>query len=364
MIFGTPSQSQVLEAGFRADEYLDLLSMCFQRYDSMLVNPAIPYPQHYQVVYRSPETGLKNAWNLWYRDDHKLAVISIRGTIPDLASWVENFYAAMVPAIGNLQLNDSTVFNYQLAKDSSASIHVGWLMGLGFMAPDIVAHIRLCYAEGLRDFIICGHSQGGALAGLTTSYLYYLKKKGELPGDIRFKSYCSAAPKTGNLVYAYDFDFITRDGWGFTIVNSADWVPETPFSVQRLTDFNPLNPFVHIDGAIRKQKWLVRLYIKGKYNKINRRTRRAQQAFTGTTGKMIFRFVKKYLPQMREPAYVAGNNFQRFGTPVVLLADSSYFIRFTNATSNIFQHHMYAPYAWLTHKIYFEKGKEDSYKIR
>src|SRR3984885_12617163 len=91
------------------------------------------------------------------------------------------------------------------------------------------------------------------------SYLYYLQQKGDLPADIVFKTYCSAAPKPGNMYYAYDFDFITRGGWAYAIVNGADWVPETPFSIQTLRDFNPTNPLIHVKDILRKQKFFLRL---------------------------------------------------------------------------------------------------------
>ena len=107
-----------------------------------------------------------------------------------------------------------------------------------------------------------GHSLGGALATLTRSYLFYLTQKGELPKDIVYKTYCSAAPKTRNVFFAYDFDFITRNGWAFTVVNAADWVPETLFSVQTLKDVNPLNPFFNIADIIKKQPFIARWYIK------------------------------------------------------------------------------------------------------
>jgi len=246
--------SQDLQPGFDGKEYTDMLAINFQRFDSMMVNPAIPVSSDYHTVYRSPELGLKNRWNMWYRNDNKLAVISLRGTVAELPSWLENYYAAMVPATGSLQLNDSTVFNYQLAADEKAHVHVGWLTGLAHLAPSITEQIKLAYQRGIHEFIIIGHSQGGALATLTRSYLFYLSQKGTLPTDIRFKTYCSAAPKTGNLYYAYDFDFITRNGWAFTVVNAADWVPETLFSVQTLTDFNPVNPFTNVAGVIKKHE--------------------------------------------------------------------------------------------------------------
>ncbi|GAC1449217.1 MAG: hypothetical protein NVSMB7_11180 [Chitinophagaceae bacterium] len=347
------STAQSLQPGFNGREYTDMLAINFQRYDSAAINPKIPVPSGYMVAYRSPELGLKNRWNMWYRNDNKVAVISLRGTVAGLPSWLENYYAAMVPATGSLQINDSTVFHYQLAADSSAHVHVGWVTGLAYLAPTIMEQIKLAYQKGIHEFIIIGHSQGGALATLTRSYLFYLTEKGGLPKDMVFKTYCSAAPKTGNLPYAYDFDFITRNGWAFTVVNAADWVPETLFSVQTLTDFNPVNPFKNVDELLKKQHFFARWYIKHKFNRLKKGLRTAQKRFEKNLGGTVYTYVKKVLPQLKEPEYVHDNNYQRAGIPIVLQPDADYYKAFPNKTTNVFQHHLFAAY-YLLAKEYYE----------
>lgn len=344
--------AQSLQPGFNGHEYTDMLAINFQRFDSLAINPAIPAPSNYRVVYRSPSLGLRNRWNMWYRNDNKLAVISIRGTIGELASWLENYYAAMVPATGSLQVNDSTVFKYQLAAGQKAHVHVGWLIGLAHLAPSITDQVRLARRKGIREFIIVGHSQGGALAALASSYLFYLVQNDSLSKDISFKTYCSAAPKTGNLYYAYDFDFITRNGWAFTVVNAADWVPETPFSVQTLADFNPLNPFVNINTAIKKQPFITRLFIRYKYKRIKNGVMHAQKRFERNLGGVVYKFVHKLLPQFKEPVYVHDNNYQRAGVPIVLQPDAAYYRQYPNTGSNVFVHHSFAAYYLLAQQYY------------
>lgn len=346
--------SQELKPGFDGQEYLDMLSINFQRFDSAIPIPSTPAPANYHVVYRSPELGMMNRWNCWYRNDNKVAVISLRGTVGALPSWLENYWGAMVPARGELQINDTTVFRYTLSEDGKAHVHVGWLTGLAHLAPTIVEQIKKAYAEGIRSFIIMGHSQGGALAALTRSYLYYLAKSGGLPSDIQFKTYCSAAPKAGNLFYAYDFDFIARGGWGFTVVNAADWVPETLFSIQTTDDFNPQNPFIHLDNVLKTQSFLARWVIRHKYNRMRNSVRTAQKRFEKNLGGLVFNYVHKVLPQMREPSYVHDNNFQRAGVPIVLQPDSAYYAKFPATGPNLFEHHLFAAYAWLASQYYPE----------
>lgn len=348
----TVNAQQYLKPGFDGKEYNATMSMFIAMGDSIAHWEKTPAPVGFDKIYVSPELGLKNKWALWLRQDKKVAVISIRGTVNNMASWLENFYAATVPAKGSLQLNDSTIFNYKLAERDDATVHIGWTLGLAYLAPTIVQKIKEQYANGVKEFIIMGHSQGGALAFLTRSYLYYLQQQKELPADIYFKTYCSAAPKPGNLYYAYDFDFINRNGWAFTVVNAADWVPETPFSVQQVSDYNAVNPFVNVNDIFKKQKTFVRWYLKNSYNKMTKHTRKSYEKFEKYLGHTMYSQIKKILPQFKEPAYTKTSNYMRAGTSVVLMPDDAYNKLFPSKPKEIWTHHMPYAYYWLTKKYY------------
>lgn len=347
------SAQNKLQPGFDGTEYANLLSLTFHRSsiaDSIL-RKTVKDP--YKMEYRSEEAGLQNCWTLYLRDDN-VAVIDLRGTVNHLPSWLANFYAAMIPATGTLQLNDSTKFDYQLANDPKAMVHAGWTIAIGHLAPDIIKKINGYYnRKGVKEFYIAGHSQGGALAFLLRSYLHYQQQKKAIPADIIFKTYCSAAPKPGNMHYAYDFDFITRGGWAFNVVNAADWVPETPFSIQTLNDFNPVNPFVNTKAILKKQKLLIRIAGNMVYNKLERKPRKAQKKMEKYLGKVVYkRGVKKILPQLQEPVYAHGNNYMRAGTPVILMPDESYKIKFPDNKQKPFVHHSFAAYSFLASKYY------------
>lgn len=348
------SAQSVLKPGFETKEYGDLLSIAFH-------NSSIPdsiarktTKDPYKLLYKSPESGFKNRWTFFLRNDN-VGVINIRGTVNNNTSWLANFYAPMIPATGELQLNDSTVFKYQLSSLPNAAVHAGWTISLGHLAPDIIAHIRQLYdSSHCREFLVTGHSQGGAIAFLLRSYLHYEQLKGNIPADIRFKTYCSAAPKPGNLYYAYDFENINKGGWAFTVVNAADWVPESPFTIQTITDFNPANPFTDVKKTLRKQKFMIRLAGNIVYSKLERKPRKAQRKFEKYLGHKLYRMaIRKTLTQLKEPAYLHTGNYMRAGTPVILMPDEAYRAQFPETgPAKTFINHMYAAYAWLLKNNY------------
>ncbi len=340
--------------GFDPREYISLLSLGFFGNSIADSNDRKIQQDIYTKKYTSPEVGLKNKWWLYQRNDG-VAVIFIRGTIGDKVSWAANFYAAMIPAKGVLHLNDSTDFKYKFSDDDKASVHVGWTVSLASMAADMILQIKQLYANGTRDIYIVGHSQGGAIAFLASSYIHYLQQDGELPKDILFKTYCSAAPKPGNMYYAYDFEFINRGGWAYTVVNRADWVPEAPYTIQRIQDMNELNPLVHAKDLLKKQKFAFRLVGGVLYGKLNNKPRRAQKMYVKYLGHAVFkRVVSKQLPQFVEPHYIASSNYMRAGCPIILMPDTAYWQRFKDSGKDYFLHHHFEPYYYLLKKQYLK----------
>jgi heat shock protein HslJ len=344
--------AQHLQPGFDKAEYIELMKLSARFGDSSYTQ-AIPAPQQYQFVYRSPVVGLDNRWDLWTHMTKPIAVISLRGTTQNSVSWLANFYSAMVPAKGELQLSEKEKFTYQLATDPKAAVHVGWLVSTAFLSKDILPKLDSCYKKGIKDMIIMGHSQGGAIAYLLTAYLYNLQKLKQLPADIRFKTYCSAGPKPGNLFFAYEYEAMTQAGWAYNVVNAADWVPEVPFSVQTLNDFNKTNPFVNAKGLIRKQKFTQRLVLNYVYNNLSKPALKAQKRYQKYLGRLASKTVRKNLNGYLSPEYYNSNNYVRTGNFIVLTPDESYYQKYPDNDTQVFVHHLHPPYLYLTDKLSF-----------
>jgi len=344
--------SQSLKPYFDKAEYKELIYISVITNANEKFQSKIPKPRNYKMIYQSQVIGIENRWDLWLNSELTNAVISIRGTAPKPESWLANFYAAMVPAKGNLLLSEKDTFKYELAPSPKAAVHIGWLISMAYLSKDILPRIDSLYNIGIKDFLIVGHSQGGAINFLLTAYLYNLQQVGTIPSDIRFKTYCSAAPKPGNLYFAYHYEMLTQNGWGYNVINSADWVPETPISIQTLNDFNTTNPFVNAKEQIKNLKFPKNIVIKSLYKKLDKPTKKAQRNYEKYLGEKASKIIMKNLNGFIPPSeYFESNNYVRTGTTIVLYADDDYFRIFPDSKEKIFIHHGFEPYLYLLKKF-------------
>ncbi len=341
--------AQSLKRGFNKEEFLEMLKISGMQVNRAISDSTFPQPQYHKKIYRSAVMGLDNRWDLWNGPND--AVISIRGTTNTPTSWLENFYAGTVAAKGSLHLSNSLTFNYNLSDDPKAAVHIGWLIATGYLSADILPKIDSLYKTGQKNFIITGHSQGGAISFLMTAYLTNLKKTGQLPSDIQFKTYCSAAPKPGNLYFAYSYENITKGGWAYNVVNSADWVPEAPITIQKETDFNEVNPFVNATTIIKKQKFPMNFVLRFAHRSLSHPLYKAQRKNEKLLGKRATQLIKKSLPEFVAPTFMHTSNYVRTGATITLYADESYYFYYPNNSSKIFMHHLIAPYIYLVNKM-------------
>jgi hypothetical protein len=355
LMAGIPARAQgKLKPGFDAKEYGKLLGTTLrQSKQPWKENMEIPYPEGFELAYRSPVVGLDNRWDLWLSEDH-VAIINVRGTTAKTNSWLEDFYAGMVPATGYIETRQHDKFHYKLADHADAAVHAGWLTGMASIAPGIIVKINEYYDKGVKDFLIMGHSQGAAIVYLLDSYLHY-DVDNKIPDDITFKTYNSAAPKPGNLYYAYDYEYINRGGWAFRVVNTVDWVPESPVSVQTLDDFSEVNPFKDLDTFTSSMGWLERVVVRSVFRKIDRSLNKAQKKLLKYLGFKMYTFVEDYMPGMAEPTYVETMNYSPAGTAIILPATEKYLNEYVKTRKpSVFVNHYTPAYYFLLKEHYLK----------
>ena len=348
------SAQQKLKPLFDGKEFIDVLHLEWAHQDSGSKYVPNYLPSNYSRVYRSPVVGLNNKFDFWLRND-SVGVICIRYTVGG-SSWLENLYSGMIKATGTIHLNDSTNFNYKFSDDDKALVHHGWTIGACYLAPYITKTINEYYKKGVKEFIIVGHSQGAALSYLVRSYLEYAPET-VVPKGITYKVYSCAAPKPGNMFYAYDYDYITRNGWAYRIVNTHDWVPQTPFTIQSIDDMNPVNPYSIRKAVLKKRvkSPFVRWYVNHAVQDIEKAATKADRKYKKHLTKRINKFVKKTLTQYQSPNVSNSNAFAPAGIPIILRPNAQYDSLFKFDGENIFIHHLFEPYIYLTELHYLKK---------
>lgn len=346
--------AQKLTPGFDKNEFLELLKIGSRTTTDSMWFGNVKHPES-TLIYQSKTSGFDNIWQLWIRKDG-VPIISIRGTTKTEVSFLANIYSAMVAAKGELHLSNDFTFKYNLSEDSKAAVHIGYLISMAYLSGDILSKIDSLYRAGSKEFIIAGHSQGGAISYLLTTYLESLKNESKLPKDIRFKSCISASPKPGNLFYAYEFERLTQGGWGYNVVNTSDWVPEVPFSIQTIHDLNTLNPFQNAKDLIKKQKFPKNLLVKHIYNRLSKPSLKAQKNYQKYLGKMASKFARKTFPEFIPPVYFQSSDYVRTGLTIVLVPDKLYYEKYPQNTSNVWLNHAQEQYTFLVEQI-----KEESH---
>lgn len=218
--------------GFNKTEALDMIQICNSfTYIDLYNSDSEILPKNFKKYYTSGVLGMDNKFQIYTSTSNKLAVINLRGSTSKKISWMENLYAAMIASSGTIQIEDQLI-DYKFANDTAAYVHSGYALEVAYLSNDILFHINNLNNLGIYNIVITGHSQGGALAQMLMSYLYYLDEN-KLSVKNRFKVYSFAAPKVGNkrFVEIYDQNFVETN-LSFLILNPADPVPKMPLSYQ------------------------------------------------------------------------------------------------------------------------------------
>jgi len=346
---GTYAQPPNLKPGFDASECEDIFKLNFAFLDTVRTNEFLGFVDGHTIHYRSASVGLDNSADLWIRQDSTV-VIMLRGTTANMGSILEDFYCAMVPAQGTITLGQDKTFDYQLADDPRAAVHAGFLIGFAYLAQDLRPLIDELYARGYRGYLIGGHSQGGAISYYVSAWLMQLRKKG-IYRDIHVKTYASAPPKMGNMYFAYDYDNANRSQWSFSIVNTADPIPEMPFTTQQVDiDMNEPNPILNLMQRFDDLPLFKRLVLKSAFKKMRRKAKQSSDAYQKYLGRYLGDIIHRSLPEMKLPQVVPTTYFVRPGVPIVLSANAAYGDYFKDAPK--YFHHGVDPYRFLLRQYY------------
>lgn len=222
--------SAQLKAGFNIEEVKNTIAMCnsFNFTEQYGTNKAI-IPTGFQMDYTSEIIGMDNKFEVY--QDGKMGIINYRGSTNNFMSWVENFYSAMIPAQGTIKIED-TSYEYAFAKKDNAAVHAGYGLTVVLLSDKIKEQVNKLNNKGVYNILITGHSQGGALATMTRSYLENLPK-GEVSDKNKFKTYAFAQPMSGNKEFADEYNKrFSETGFSYSLINLKDPVPHLPFNYE------------------------------------------------------------------------------------------------------------------------------------
>ncbi|MBX9449709.1 MAG: hypothetical protein KL787_08355 [Taibaiella sp.] len=337
------------KTGFQAQECEDILKLNFAFLDTLQSREFQNFQDGYTFLARTRAVGLDNVADLWIRHDSCI-VLMLRGTTAQMTSVLEDFYCAMVPARGTIRLSKGQTFPYQLATDPRAAVHAGFLIGFAYLAQELRPQIDSLVQAGFQKVIIGGHSQGGALCYYFSSWLLQLKRAGIYPG-LSVKTYASAAPKMGNMYFAYDYDNATKAEWSYSIINTYDPVPEMPFTTQQVDiDMNEPNPILNLMTRFDELPFLKRIFLKNAFNKMKSKAQKSSEAYQKYLGKYVGSFIHESLPDMQLPEAVPTTYFVRPGVPIILSVNDAYEAYYTGAPK--YFHHGIDPYRFLLRQYY------------
>lgn len=227
LMLGQLAAHAQITPGYQPAEARDMIALCngftFLKEEG---SDAEIIPAEYTRVYDSQSMGLDNRFQM-YTGKNNMAAIVLRGTTANPASWMVNMYAAMIPANDTISIGGKA-YPYKLAERPGAAVHSGYTLALLSLSDAILEQIKNLNKNGIYDFHITGHSQGGSLATMLRAYLENLPED-KLDPKNRFKTYAFAGPMVGNFVFADEYNRLySEKQTSFRIENPEDGVPSMP----------------------------------------------------------------------------------------------------------------------------------------
>lgn len=141
-----------LTSGFSSTEYRDFLGITAASVPDTTFGKGIPQNPNLEKIYESPKVGLENKWYLFVDENQKIAWFTIRDTVNNPTSWLANFYSAMIPAKGEMQITDKYTFEYNFSENPKSVVHIGWTLSTGALAETLVPKLDSLYDIDRQSF--------------------------------------------------------------------------------------------------------------------------------------------------------------------------------------------------------------------
>lgn len=221
--------------GFLEDEAIDMAKIC-NSYSAWEIHGTDKdyIPEQYHKIFSSKSLGMDNAFQVYADNTNKKGVIHFRGSTAKKSSWMENFYATLIPANETIKV-EGKKFNYNASEAKGAYIHAGYTLAFYYLQDAILEQIESLNKRGIYTIYITGHSQGGALAQMCMALLDNLPNR-EVKQKNAFKVYAFANPMIGNVTFANDYNKrFCETGLSYLIHNPKDVVTKMPIAYNDTT---------------------------------------------------------------------------------------------------------------------------------
>lgn len=217
------------QTGLVPEDMRDMAALCtIYTFQDLYGDHSSMVPEGFEHLYSSTPTILDNKFDLFQKGDR--AALVFRGSTANKNSWMVNLHSTLLPAKGKIEVNSKN-FQYQFAEDTAAAVHAGYTLAIATMANNILDQISSLHDKGVKQLIITGHSQGGALAHLMRAYLEHLPKRKATQG-LALKTYAFAAPMVGNEAFALEYgQKFSGTQSSYSIFETEDMVPNMPISL-------------------------------------------------------------------------------------------------------------------------------------
>ncbi len=277
----------------------------------------VPGIEDWEIAVNPTESvGLDNYWRLYRsRNTRSRYALAVRGTIAAPASILADILVEMIQAQGALTIKGQEHapgyrFEFDLAGDRHRSgVHLGFLYSVGALCNPhwqfgLLSHLEQVINAGAEEILVTGHSQGAAIATLLRAHI----ESQPWSRRARFKTYIFAQPKPGNDYWSADFNRrYSNPGFAYRVVNSLDWVPQVPFTLELVTDISEPNPISALPF------FLTRL--------LHPATRRLFWHFHRTRLKEELRASKQVMAEGAQKRDLSSLNYAPAATPIALIGD-------------------------------------------